>query len=256
MAGESNLILAEHLRAQPFTLAMSSGFFGFFAHAGALAALLERNLHPARVVGSSAGGLVAGLYAAGVPTEEIRDALVRTRRDDFWDPDRRAVAALGLLRGQKFDAILRTLVGDTRAEECKVPVAITAFAIRSRTTRLFACGDLATIIRASCAFPLLFQPVRLDGALYSDGGILDRSAAFALAPGERVLFHHLPSKSPWRFSVPKPPARANAFVVQPPNLPRLSPFHLKQGAEAYAQAKAWMHCTLREPIGNVPQTKT
>ena len=48
------------LTEAPFTLGMSSGFFGFFAHAGVLAALEEQGLTPRAVAGSSAGALVTG----------------------------------------------------------------------------------------------------------------------------------------------------------------------------------------------------
>lgn len=228
--------LEDALKEMPFTLAMSSGFFGFFAHAGALAALLERGLTPARVVGSSAGALVTGLWAGGITPHAMREVLVRTQRDDFWDP----APGLGLLRGAKFDQMLRTLVGEQRAEAADVPVRISIFHLRKRCTVVRDHGDLATLIRASCAFPLLFQPVLIDGALYADGGILDRAAFAGLAGGERTLFHHLPSKSPWRFRVPKPPQRPNAFTVAPYGLPRLGPFRLQEGARAYDMAKAHM----------------
>jgi len=47
--------LGDWLAERPFALAMSSGFFAFFAHTGMLAALLERGLVPRMVAGSSAG---------------------------------------------------------------------------------------------------------------------------------------------------------------------------------------------------------
>ena len=56
---------AELLRQEPFTLALSAGFFGFFAHTGFLSALEERDVRPHRVVGASAGAgrrsLVGGM---------------------------------------------------------------------------------------------------------------------------------------------------------------------------------------------------
>jgi NTE family protein len=236
--------LAEALQREPFTLAMSSGFFGFFAHAGALAALLEAGLRPAHVVGSSAGALVTGLWSGGVEPEEMRALLTRTTRSDFWDPS----PGLGLLRGAKFDQLLRGLIGARRAEDARVRARISIFNIRTRKTEVRDHGDLADLVRASCAFPLLFQPVRIDGALYADGGILDRAAFAGLGEAERTLFHHLPSKSPWRFSVPKPPQRANAFTVAPHGLPRLGPFRLQDGARAIEMAKEHMKRTLDAPV--------
>ena len=58
--------LREALREGPFTLAMSSGFFGFFAHCGVLSVLEDEGLVPSRASGSSAGALVTGAWAAGL----------------------------------------------------------------------------------------------------------------------------------------------------------------------------------------------
>ena len=56
---------ADWLSEEPFTLLSSAGFFGFFAHAGLLAALEQTGLSPRRVAGASAGALAGGLWAAG-----------------------------------------------------------------------------------------------------------------------------------------------------------------------------------------------
>ena len=50
--------LADWLALEPFGLTLSSGFFGFFAHAGVVQALAERKLQPASLSGSSAGALI------------------------------------------------------------------------------------------------------------------------------------------------------------------------------------------------------
>lgn len=77
--------LAAWLAEAPFTLAMSSGFFGFFAHAGFLAALEDQGLRPSAVRGSSAGALVTGAYAAGLAATDLARTLFRIQRRDFWD---------------------------------------------------------------------------------------------------------------------------------------------------------------------------
>ena len=71
--------LAALLRQQPFELIMSSGFFGFYAHAGVIVAIEEAGLVPSLVGGSSAGALVTGLWAAGIPAVQIRDRLLSLR---------------------------------------------------------------------------------------------------------------------------------------------------------------------------------
>ena len=54
--------LREWLAQGPFTLAMSSGFFGFFAHAGVLLALREAGLAPAATRSQEAQNLLLSLY--------------------------------------------------------------------------------------------------------------------------------------------------------------------------------------------------
>lgn len=55
--------------------------------------------------GASAGGLVAGLFAAGLSPTDMGETVVKFRRSDFWDP----VGFGGLLRGKKFEVIVETM---------------------------------------------------------------------------------------------------------------------------------------------------
>ena len=68
-------VLSDWLSERPFTLTLSSGFFGFFAHTGVLTALLERDLVPHRLTGSSAGALVAGCWASGADIALMKQKL-------------------------------------------------------------------------------------------------------------------------------------------------------------------------------------
>ncbi|MBA2665329.1 MAG: patatin-like phospholipase family protein [Bradymonadaceae bacterium] len=228
--------LADALASAPFTLCMSSGFFGFYAHAGMLSALIESDLRPARVVGSSAGALIGGCYATGLSTDALRELLVGLRRTDFWDPSPGA----GLLSGRRMDALLREALPVHRFDELQTPFACSAWRVRTRQTEVLDKGDLPAAIRASAAFPGLFQPVRVAGGHYLDGGIADRPAFAPLAAGERTLYHHLASKSPWRRGEGTQmlaPSRADTITLDLGELPRLGPFRLEQGGQAMDLAR-------------------
>ncbi|MSP60304.1 MAG: patatin [Myxococcales bacterium] len=253
------MTLAEHLASAPFELILSSGFFGFFAHAGVVRALEEHSLRPAAVGGSSAGALVAGLWGAGVASERLQARLFTLRRDDFWDPDPfvglRPGARPGLLRGLRFERLLREAlagVGVARFSECPLPVRMVAWDVARRSKVVLAAGELAPAIRASCSVPGLFQPTEIDGRHYLDGGIADRPGIAAATVGARVVYHHLPAKSPWRRFTPsqnRPPAWDDLHVLCEPRLPRLSPFHLARGPEAYEMARSM---ALRALDGRLP----
>jgi NTE family protein len=225
---------------------MSSGFFGFFAHAGVLSALTAHGLVPSHAAGASAGALVAGAWAAGVAPDALADVLGRLDRGQFWDP----APGAGLLAGRKFDHLLRQLLPVARFEDCRRPVRISAFDIRARRTAVLARGDLANAIRASCAVPAMFHPVLIDGRAYWDGGILDRPG-LAGAPAGRLLFHHLASRSPWRrhgspaLAIPR---RRDLVALVVPDLPRSGPFRLEAGRLAMSRAREATARALHAPI--------
>jgi NTE family protein len=227
--------LREWLKEGPFTLTLSSGFFGFFAHAGAVSALEEEGLLPARITGSSAGALVGGLWGAGLPARRIRDELLLLRRAHFWDP----APGLGLLRGALLRARLDVILPVRTFEECPRPVAVSAFDLLARRTAVFDRGPLAPALHASCAAPLLFQPVRIGSRVFVDGGVLDRHGLAPVEAGERVLYHHLTSRSPWRRRTSpalRIPARPSLRAVAIDGIPRMGPFRLDRAAEAMERA--------------------
>ena len=239
--------LRDWLRATPFTLVMSSGFFGFFAHAGLVSVLEEEGLFPDRVAGSSAGALVGALWAAGVPATRIREELSGLRREHFWDPR----PGLGLLRGARFRGLLERLLPVKTFEDCRVPLALSVWDVLARRTVVLRSGPLARGIHASCAFPVLLQPVRVGGRLCADGGLADRPGMAGVAEGEQVLYHHLTSRSPWRqrkspaLAIPERPRLQSIAIA---DLPRLGPFRLSRGPEAMERAAVGARAALSRPL--------
>ncbi|MFT4705848.1 MAG: NTE family protein [Bradymonadia bacterium] len=228
--------LREWLGSAPYTLGMSSGYFGFFAHSGVLHALLDAGLAPAAVSGSSAGSLVGGCYASGTPIDGLVARFLALKRGDFWDPG----IGAGLLKGDLFRGLLQELTSVARVEACPTRLTVSLFDVARRQTVVISEGDLPATILASCALPFLFHPVRIEGRLYSDGGILDRPGLAGVAVGERVLHHHLSSKSPWRRKdspALHPPSGPELVALVHDGLPRSGPNKLDMGRRAYDEAK-------------------
>jgi NTE family protein len=205
---------------------MSSGFFGFFAHAGVLRVLEDEGLLPDSASGSSAGALVTGLWASGLSSRDVARELVEVSRRDFWDP----ALGPGFLRGRLFRQRLEAQLAVRTFAECRIPVAMSVFDMASRETHVLEHGELAPAIQASCTVPFLFHPVRHHGRAFLDGGILDRPG-LAGVKRRRVLHHHLPSRSPWRAFVDVP-RRDGLVALVIDNLPRSGPFRLKAGHRA------------------------
>ncbi len=242
----------EWLEAEPFTLLLSAGYFGFFAHAGLLSALEQMGLRPRRVAGASAGALAGGLWAAGSSPRQLAELFCGLRRQDFWDP---GLPLGGLLRGRKFGRLLREHLeqrGVRNIEDCPVPFSAVVHDLFARKTVALHRGALEPAIRASCALPLMFRPVRVDGRIMIDGGYSDRAGFRALGPGERTLYHHLTHGSPWsgiagpeREELAKVDGRLTLVVS---GLPRVTPFRLARGRAAVEAARASALRWLEEPV--------
>ena len=119
-----------------------------------------------------------------------------------------------------------------------------------RETRALRRGDMVRAIRASCAVPMMFRPVRMGLNIYVDGGLYDRAGQTALMPGESVLMHYLPSNSPWSGVIHRGahPGVAPSRFLTISGLPKVSPFHLERGPDAFAMARRETLMWLDQPI--------
>ncbi len=240
--------LGEWLEQGPWGLAMSSGFFGFFAHAGMVAALEDAGLmRPVALSGSSAGALTAALWASGRSGEDIGEELASLRREEFWDP----APGLGLLRGQRFADRLHKALRVHDFQRCRAPLALSVHALQPWRTEIIAAGPLVPAVVASCAVPGLFQPVTLNSRRFVDGGVSDRPGVAGMRATHRVLYHHLASRSPWRrvgsasMAIPDRPG-LTALVIE--RITRLGPFKLHLGPIAFQQAREATRRALDQPL--------
>lgn len=240
------MTLQAWLEEHPFTLSLSSGFFGFYAHAGFFRALEERGLSARAFAGASAGAIVAAAAAKGLTAREIQELVLGVRREDFWDP----APGLGLVRGKKFEHLLRAAIG-SEFGLLKKPLRVATFDILKRKTAVFTDGDLARAIRASCAVPVMFHPVQMGRSLYWDGGILDKMALSGVSDDEPVLAHYLQGENRyeiyerWR---DEKTWRGKRQVVVLERLTRSGPYKMHLGPEILNSAYRQTLARLDQPI--------
>jgi NTE family protein len=183
----------------------SSGFFGFFAHAGFLAALRDLGIAPSGYSGASSGAILAAMAAGNMGDSLIKEVLFTLSKSDFWDPDpiptllRRLLNLMrgytGYLKGDGFAHLLQR-IPVRRFEECPTPLAITATNLTQRKEDIFTRGNLIKAIQASGAVPMLFKPVEIDGSLYVDGGVVNKAPVQALADliqPDKIIVHFIAS---------------------------------------------------------------
>ncbi len=228
--------LESWLKDQPFTLSLSSGFFGFFAHLGLLMALEKKDIRPAKITGASAGALTAACYAAGLSCEQIADYFFSIKRTDFWDPG----IGFGLLKGKKMRSLLENLLPVDSIEDCRIPLYIAVYQLLARKSVILSKGDLASSVVASCALPILFQPAIIEKKVYIDGGTKDPFGLNAVNDKERLLVHslcHCPKGAVWGAIRKKTSAKQSISLMIPSNLPPVGPFKLYLGIKACQIAK-------------------
>ncbi|MEO6896077.1 MAG: patatin-like phospholipase family protein [Caldimonas sp.] len=149
-------------------LALGGGAARGFAHIGVIQALEENGLMPDLVAGTSAGSLVAALWASGKGGRElaaIADGMDETAFADWSYPGR------GLIRGEALARFVRDKTNNRPIEQMRIPLGIAATDLDSGEGVLFQRGDTGTAVRASSAVPAVFQPVRIGTHEYVDGGL-------------------------------------------------------------------------------------
>ena len=149
-------------------LALGGGAARGFAHIGVIEVLEENGIHPDIVTGTSAGSLVAALYASGRTGRELETIALNMDESALTDwsfPGR------GLIRGEALAHYVREATGNKPLEQMKIPLGIVATDLDTGKPILFRRGDVGTAVRASSAVPAVFQPVRIGTHEYVDGGL-------------------------------------------------------------------------------------
>ena len=152
-------------------LALGGGAARGFAHVGVIQVLEEAGLHPQLVTGTSAGSLVAALYASGKTSQELRrvaETMEEAEITDWMLP----ILNRGALRGEALAKYVNNQVGGKPIEQMKIPLGIVATDLRTGEAVTFRRGNTGSAVRASSAVPAVFQPVRIGEREYVDGGLV------------------------------------------------------------------------------------
>ncbi len=173
------------------------------AHIGVLRELERLRIPVDAIAGTSMGAILGGLYATGLNAEELEKLVAsmdwaaalsdaparktlsfRRKQDEREFPidfelgirDGDLLVPKGVIQGQTLDLLLRELTLDashiTDFDQLPIPLRVIASDIVSGEAVVMSGGDLARSIRASMSVPAVFAPVRIDGRLLVDGGIV------------------------------------------------------------------------------------
>jgi NTE family protein len=152
-------------------LALGGGAARGFAHIGVIQVLEEAGIKPTLVAGTSAGSLVAAIYASGKTGSQLQrvaETMEEATIADWTLP----LFGRGMLRGEALARYVNAQVNAKLIENMPLPLGIVATDLNTGESMLFQRGDTGTAVRASSAVPAVFQPVGISGREYVDGGLV------------------------------------------------------------------------------------
>lgn len=147
-------------------LALGGGFARGIVHIGVLKVLEEEGIPVSCIAGTSVGALIGAAYCSGVSPTELTQIASRVR---FKDLARWTVSRLGFATNLRMITFLNKILKVQSFEELQIPLAVTATDFISGEGVIFRSGPLNDAVRASCAYPGVFLPVKVNGRLLVDG---------------------------------------------------------------------------------------
>lgn len=188
-----------------FGIALAGGGARGATHVGVLCALEEKGMIPSSIAGTSAGSVVAGLYAAGVTTKELVEIVQTLSKTGYLliDPDykgmmkaivqlftHRPITLSGIIKGNRFEKFFKTCTKNKMLNDVNLKTVIPAVDMNSSQTIVFSNNkqkirmmddrtlwqsnaSLAEAIRASIAVPTVFRPKEMNDFCLVDGGVTD-----------------------------------------------------------------------------------
>jgi NTE family protein len=171
-------------------IALGGGFARGLAHIGVLKVLEEEKIPVDFIAGTSVGSVIGAAYASGISAKELEEVAALVRFKDF---SRWTFSRFGLFSNDKMAIFLRKVLRCKTFEELRIPLAVAATDIITGEPAVFTSGDLVDPVRASCAYPGMFQPVRIGGRLLVDGLLAHSVPAMPLRDlgAERVISVYL-----------------------------------------------------------------
>ncbi len=187
-----------------FGIALAGGGIRGAAHIGVLAALEENGLVPSSIAGTSAGGIIAGLYASGVTPHRMKEVVLETAKSGaaLADPDIGGILSIvpsllrrvscrcsGLLKGDRMESYLYGLTSGRDMHSLPMRTVIPAVDLHTGLTVAFTNSlfglrpvqnvkwstqaRISEVMRATSALPVIFKPKIIEDLCLVDGGISD-----------------------------------------------------------------------------------
>ena len=153
-------------------LALSSGGARGLAHIGVIEELEAQGYHITSMAGCSMGALIGGVYAAG-KLEEFRDWMKTIDKKKMLELTDFSLSLNHLVKGTRIIKAIMEFVPDVLIEDLPIPYCAVATDLKAGREVIIRKGSLFEAIRASISLPTFYEPVRRDGMILIDGGVVN-----------------------------------------------------------------------------------
>lgn len=200
-----NSIQNQHCELKPnrdIALVLSGGAARGLAHIGVIRELEAQGFTIRSVTGTSMGALIGGLYAMG-RLDDFEEWIIKQKSYSFIRLLDISFRRNGIIKGEKMLQKLRAEIPGVNIEELPIPFCCVATDMYSQQSVVLDKGRIYDAIRASIAIPSIFTPVRRDGMLLVDGGVLDNipvDFAIKTKPDDRVVAVDVNARIPMEHS--------------------------------------------------------
>ncbi len=181
-------------------LALGGGMARGCAHVGVLRVLEKHQIPVDLIAGTSVGSLIGGAYAAGLTPDQIEQLALNIQWSDLG---RMTISKLGFYDSRRTEDYVRRKFPLSAFEKTRLPFGAVACDIQTGKMVVFTEGDMALAIRASCAMPIYYTPVMVNGRMMVDGGLVGHiPASVARMMGADIVIavdvnsQHLPIPQP------------------------------------------------------------
>jgi NTE family protein len=151
-------------------LVLSGGGTRGFAHLGVIAALFDNGIKPDVISGTSAGAIAGAFVAAGKNPQEIMETF---KKGSFFNYTKLQIPRDGLMKLDGLKELFHREIPAKNLEDLDIPFFVTISNLNTGIIEYRNSGPVGEIVLASSSIPILFAPVKLNGNLFVDGGLLD-----------------------------------------------------------------------------------
>lgn len=150
-------------------LVLSGGAYRSLGQVGAIKALEKWGIKPDVLCGTSSGAIMAVLYASGYSPDEIRELW---KKESFTDVLDLRIPVSGFLESSDIGKLIKPYLRYERLEELPIPTLISCTCMNDGRQKIFRKGEILPLLEAACALPILFEPIKIEGRQYVDGGLV------------------------------------------------------------------------------------